>query len=591
MRYGSLLLVCIIFCLPCISCSGTGAAHNDVQQDEILRDDSGDTRELTDTKSDAYLHFAVSRINTYRRNLDEAIEQMELAVEQDPESSYLKYNLALLFMASDQNEKAVEQLRAAIDADPSYLPPYKVLGKLYATSERDDYREMTGDILRKAVELDPEDYESNLLLGVYYIDNNEYEKAKKYLRKSIEIKPSDIKSYFYLGEVLRDQGKLNEAKDIYSEILEIDTDNYSTLLTLAAIYEQTGDINGAETYYKGLMQNYPSNPLVYEEYGGFLYRTGRITESVIQFENAEILENNDTEIKLKLGILYLETGEYRKALNKLHYVLQQDPGNDAAVYYRGIAFLNIGETSAAQRIFESINPQSDYYVNSIIQLAILSEREGDTDRAVELLESGMEKFPENPGIVNYLGQIYRNKNDYSKAISIYEDYLGTHPDSQQIIYSLAVTYFYNDNVDKSVTLMKSILEKDPDNADALNFIGYTYAEMGVNLDEAERMIRKALKLSPDSGYIIDSLGWVYYKRGKYDQALELIKKAASISPDDATIKEHLGDIYLAKDQKLRALRSYREALDYLDGSKMELREKIRLENRLEEKIKNVFRLI
>ena len=84
---------------------------------------------------------------------------------------------------------------------------------------------------------------------------------------------------------------------------------------------------------------------------------------------------------------------------------------------------------------------------------------------------------------------------------------------------------------------------NPDNAPALNYLGYTWAEQGIRLDEAESLILRALEISPNDGYYIDSLGWVYYQRGEYEEAIEQLERAMDLASDDATIAEHLGDAY------------------------------------------------
>jgi tetratricopeptide (TPR) repeat protein len=94
----------------------------------------------------------------------------------------------------------------------------------------------------------------------------------------------------------------------------------------------------------------------------------------------------------------------------------------------------------------------------------------------------------------------------------------------------------------------------------LNYIGYTYAEQGIRLEEAMDMIRKALKVKPDSGYIIDSLGWVYYQKGLYDEALKYLLEAAKLVPNDPTIVEHLGDVYYRKKMYEKSLEEYEKAL-------------------------------
>jgi len=108
--------------------------------------------------------------------------------------------------------------------------------------------------------------------------------------------------------------------------------------------------------------------------------------------------------------------------------------------------------------------------------------------------------------------------------------------------------------------MRRAVELNPKNAAALNYLGYTYAEMGVQLDEAERLIRRALDIEPDDGFYVDSLGWVYYQRGDYPRAVEQLERAVELASEDPTVAEHLGDAYDRGGHPRDALRVYRDAL-------------------------------
>ena len=105
-------------------------------------------------------------------------------------------------------------------------------------------------------------------------------------------------------------------------------------------------------------------------------------------------------------------------------------------------------------------------------------------------------------------------------------------------------------------------------------MGYSYAEAGINLDEAERLIREALEAKPNSGHIIDSLGWVYFKKGLYDKALVEIKRAFRKLPTDSTVAEHLGDVYLKQNRYQDALRIYKKAIYLEDADIRRLKHKI-----------------
>ena len=123
--------------------------------------------------------------------------------------------------------------------------------------------------------------------------------------------------------------------------------------------------------------------------------------------------------------------------------------------------------------------------------------------------------------------------------------------------------------------MRTVISLDPKHANALNYLGYTYADLGQNLDEAERLIKEALKYKPDDGYITDSLGWVYYKKGEFDKALKYLKKAIELVPDDPIMLEHMGDAYLKLDDKPNALKFYLKSLKFKDKDTEALKEKIR----------------
>ena len=125
--------------------------------------------------------------------------------------------------------------------------------------------------------------------------------------------------------------------------------------------------------------------------------------------------------------------------------------------------------------------------------------------------------------------------------------------------------------------MEEVLKNEPEHANALNFVGYTWADQGINLDRAEQMIKRALELRPGEGFIIDSLGWVYFKKGNYKAALEELLKAQQTLPDDPTIAEHVGDVYAALKEKEKAISFYEraQALEKKEEKRSALEKKIR----------------
>jgi len=113
---------------------------------------------------------------------------------------------------------------------------------------------------------------------------------------------------------------------------------------------------------------------------------------------------------------------------------------------------------------------------------------------------------------------------------------------------------------EGLKLMRKAIELNDRHARALNYVGYTMAEEGKNLEEAERFIRRALAVEPYSGYILDSLGWIYYQRGQYQMAFTYLKRAAASGDEDPVIFEHLGDAAMKLERFQTALSAYEKAL-------------------------------
>jgi Flp pilus assembly protein TadD len=159
------------------------------------------------------------------------------------------------------------------------------------------------------------------------------------------------------------------------------------------------------------------------------------------------------------------------------------------------------------------------------------------------------------------------------AENILKEGLKALPSNIDLLYSLGVIYEKTNRFTESVREMEAVLKIDPNNAEVLNFIGYSYADRGMNLEEAEKMIIQALKIKPGNGYMIDSLGWVYFKQNKLDSAVKKLKEAVELMPNDAAIVEHLGDVYAQQNKVKEALEMYQRALK-IDPKNSSLQKKL-----------------
>jgi Tfp pilus assembly protein PilF len=169
--------------------------------------------------------------------------------------------------------------------------------------------------------------------------------------------------------------------------------------------------------------------------------------------------------------------------------------------------------------------------------------------------------------------LHEDKKDMATAEKTIREGLGRFPRNTDLYYVLGTLLEKMNRFEESIKSMEKVLEIDPQHADALNFIGYSYADRGIHLEEAEKMIIQALKMKPDNGYILDSLGWVHFKKNKFDSSLMHLKRALELVPDDANITEHLGDVYLKIGQDKEALEYYRKAVK-IDPGNSSLKKKL-----------------
>jgi tetratricopeptide (TPR) repeat protein len=171
----------------------------------------------------------------------------------------------------------------------------------------------------------------------------------------------------------------------------------------------------------------------------------------------------------------------------------------------------------------------------------------------------------DPELFEALATLYQRQGKVTEAVDLLLGAVSERPKDETLLYILGAAYQRKGDHARSIDQMRAVLAVNPDNAAALNFIGYTLADQGTNFDEAEALLHRAIALKPDSGAFLDSLGWVYYRKGEFGRAVDMLEKAVSLSPDPQII-EHLGDAYHGTSNLNRAKDAYRRALDALHAT-------------------------
>jgi tetratricopeptide (TPR) repeat protein len=272
--------------------------------------------------------------------------------------------------------------------------------------------------------------------------------------------------------------------------------------------------------------------------------------------------------------MYLDEKKYQEAADNLLTLLKHGLDKPQLHYFLAMAFEGLKKIDEAIESFEKVPQTSSYHRSALVRLSFLYQEKGDTKKALSLMNKALEEEPNEPGLYLFLGALYEEMEDYDKAISTLKKGLDLQRDHIRLHFRLGIVYDKAGDKEACIQEMRAVIEQDPSHAEALNYLGYTYAELGTNLDEAEELIKRAMKLKPDDGYITDSLGWVYYMKGFYEEAVKFLEEAAKLVPDDATILEHLGDAHMKVNELEKSLESYRKALENKEKDKAPLEDKI-----------------
>ena len=194
-----------------------------------------------------------------------------------------------------------------------------------------------------------------------------------------------------------------------------------------------------------------------------------------------------------------------------------------------------------------------------------------TDAAIEVLTQLSESHPELPLAHVSAGDLHRQLEQWEKSITAYDRAIELYDarEEQQwfVYYARAISHERMDNWPEAEADFRKSLELNPGQPQVLNYLGYTMVEKQVNLDEALAMIEEAVAAQPNSGYIVDSLGWVLYRLGRYDEAIGHMERAAALEPVDPVVNDHLGDVLWAVGRFTEAEFQWKRALSFVDEDK------------------------
>jgi tetratricopeptide (TPR) repeat protein len=313
-----------------------------------------------------------------------------------------------------------------------------------------------------------------------------------------------------------------------------------------------------------VLDNDPDNIKAAVGLGHYYLKMGRAGEAERVFEQLKLRSRSNPLIVKQIALIYLDQKKYQEAAEALQILLEDNGDKPEIHYFLGMAFEGLKKTDEAIATYMKVKDGSSYYRSAVVHLSFLYQEKGDQQRAVNLMNEALKKEPNEPELYLFLGALYEEMEAYDKAVHTLKKGLDFQPDHIRLHFRLGVVYDKSGDKEACIHEMRTIVDTDPTHAEALNYLGYTYAELGTNLDEAEDLIKRAMEHKPNDGYITDSLGWVYYKKGLFKEAIKFLEEAAKLVSDDPTILEHLADTCIKMNDTKRALKYYKKALEYIE---------------------------
>ncbi len=486
--------------------------------------------------SSAYLEMRLCRIAVQLEDLASGVAHAERALELVPDSEEARILLGGLYRLT-QDVEGAERALLGKDGRPVSDSAALLLNQVYFESDR------LGDALEIAEYLvanRPEMLGGFMALATIYERLGRPAQAERILREALEQHPDRFVLYSRLARLKRSSGDRLGEISVYREGLERRPAHYGSLLSLAEALVTANDLDAAIATYETLVAHYPE----------------------------------DVKAVRRLASLEFAAGRHERSAELLKQALVDFPGHYEFAYSLGQVRRNMDQPDLARAAFAMIPAGEPSYIEARARIISILEEAADYRAALAEVNALREVAPSRSLDFHAAGLHLRN-GDFETGQAILGAILDEDPDDEEALYQLGVFLGMANRTDSAIETMLRVLTINPDNAHALNYLGYTWAERGQNLDRAEEMIMRALAQRPNDGFITDSLGWVYYMRGRtllssdsaalgkefLLRARDQLTLAAELTGGDPVVSEHLGDVYRILNEKQRAFEFYQQAVE------------------------------
>jgi tetratricopeptide (TPR) repeat protein len=471
-------------------------------------------------------HLLLGRLYRLNSDLQKAENELKTAVKLDPSSEEAVTTLAMLYTDEGDTAHALKVLSSVPDSARS-AKLYAALGAAY--EQRKDYKSAI-DAFRHAIVLDRDNLDAIRGLAENLMNDGQSEAALEQYKVIADANPEDAQTYVRIAEIYRRQGKYDLALENLKKADTLVPDTMDVPYSMAAVYQAQGRYDDAVKLLQDLLKR---------------------TQKTETGSGSQADRNNRSIFIERLGMVYREQENYSAAVETFRKMLPLGEENARQGFQEIIDTYREAKqwpqaTAAAKEAVQKLPDDRELRMVLDAQLADT----GESDHALADVRAMLKGGPEDREVYVRLGIMYTRAKLWKEAEEALAkaEALSSKPDDKaQVWFLLGDTHQHQKMFDQAEAEFRKVLSAvsptDPQSAATLNYLGYMNADRGVKLDESLNYIKQALTLDPNNSAYLDSLGWVYFRQGKYELAEENLTKASIHMGSDATVQEHLGDLY------------------------------------------------
>ncbi len=499
-------------------------------------------------------------------------------------------HVAAAALAEEDNPgQAEKHKRRALDLDPSNITVAQGLATIHLG--REQVPEALG-VLKDALSRNPQSADIALrIASIYVVKLRKFDLAERYAKQALRAAPDSIDPYQTLYSIYRANNRGTEAAAILGQAARRkdnkDADFWAGLGDLRELHDRGKNAESARedeapalTCYRRAAELGRNDAAVLLRAHNYFFAYGHLEDAVSSAQRLLILQPSDTLTRERLAFALNALGRQEEALAELETVVNDNPASLAAYREHGRILLERGDFPGALQKFEKALLLNDEDPRLYLQLVELCIKSGDNKRAVWWLSKARGKFTRLPELPYYEGQILGQMKRWKEALLAFD--MAANLAAQYQPSFLSAEFHFQHGVtaeragerEQAEKHFRACLALDEKFSPALNYLGYMWAEKGQNLAEAEQFIRRALEQEPDNAAYLDSLGWVLYQQGRYQEALPPLEAAAAaLGEPDPVVHEHLGDLYDKLGRRTDAIASWDKAVA-MEGASKELPAKL-----------------